>query len=251
MIAHEEATNHEISLSFSDLSLWCYECDSYITHRSFGNLIDVLHRKKFSEPLPPRISEGLRAIGFQVSTTTTAPPVVEGTQTRIEKQEEDEKEDVVEEPLEEEPPEKEEEPEEGGEEISLTEVKELLESLKIKDTTKIVPALSALTIEAVANGIKAGKFTNIIVMSGAGISVSAGIPDFRTPGTGLYDNLQKYNLPYPEAIFEISYFKKNPKPFFLLAKELYPGNFAPTPTHYFVKLLEKKRSSFTVLYTEY
>ena len=29
-------------------------------------------------------------------------------------------------------------------------------------------------------------------------SVSAGIPDFRTPGTGLYDNLQKYSLPRPE-----------------------------------------------------
>ena len=44
-------------------------------------------------------------------------------------------------------------------------------------------------------------------MAGAGISTSAGIPDFRTPGTGLYDNLQKYNLPDPESIFRLSYFK--------------------------------------------
>lgn len=36
---------------------------------------------------------------------------------------------------------------------------------------------------------------------------AAGIPDFRSPGTGLYSNLQKYNLPYPEAIFQIDYFK--------------------------------------------
>ena len=36
---------------------------------------------------------------------------------------------------------------------------------------------------------------------------AAGIPDFRTPGTGLYDNLQKYNLPHPTAVFEIGYFK--------------------------------------------
>ena len=34
-------------------------------------------------------------------------------------------------------------------------------------------------------------------MTGAGISVSAGIPDFRSPKTGLYANLQKYNLPSP------------------------------------------------------
>ena len=36
---------------------------------------------------------------------------------------------------------------------------------------------------------------------------AAGIPDFRSPGTGLYDNLQKYNLPNPMAIFELGYFK--------------------------------------------
>ena len=36
---------------------------------------------------------------------------------------------------------------------------------------------------------------------------AAGIPDFRSPGTGLYDNLQKFNLPNPQAIFEIEFFK--------------------------------------------
>lgn len=33
---------------------------------------------------------------------------------------------------------------------------------------------------------------------------------------------------------------KDPEPFFTLAKELYPGNFKPTPTHYFYKLLVQK-----------
>ena len=81
---------------------------------------------------------------------------------------------------------------------------------------------------------------NIIVLTGAGISTSAGIPDFRSPKTGLYFNLQKYNLPYPEAIFDIDYFKQNPKPFYELAKELLGGNYQPTPAHRFIRILEEK-----------
>ena len=75
---------------------------------------------------------------------------------------------------------------------------------------------------------------NIVVMCGAGISVSAGIPDFRTPGTGLYDNLQKYDLPSPQSIFELSYFRERPDAFYRLCAELWPDNFMPTPTHHFL-----------------
>ncbi|XP_067101903.1 NAD-dependent protein deacetylase sirtuin-2 [Osmerus mordax] len=100
--------------------------------------------------------------------------------------------------------------------------------------------LDDLTLEGVARYMQSGKCKNIIFMVGAGISTSAGIPDFRSPGTGLYANLQKYNLPYPEAIFQIDYFKKHPEPFFALARELYPGQFKPTVCHYFIKLMKEK-----------
>jgi NAD-dependent SIR2 family protein deacetylase len=42
-------------------------------------------------------------------------------------------------------------------------------------------------------------------------------------GTGLYSQLQSYQLPYPEAVFSLGYFRANPRPFYRLAKELFPG----------------------------
>lgn len=101
-------------------------------------------------------------------------------------------------------------------------------------------ACCTFTLQDVAEAIKSGNATNVIVMAGAGISVSAGIPDFRTPGSGLYDNLEEYGLPYPEAIFRLAYFLENPNPFYRLCSELWPGNYKPTPTHHFIRLLHKK-----------
>ncbi len=93
-------------------------------------------------------------------------------------------------------------------------------------------------LEDIVESLKLKKFQKIIMMVGAGISTSSGIPDFRTKGTGLYDNLQHYNLPNPEAIFTLDFFKKNPQPFYTLAKELLPGSFKPSVTHKFIKLLQ-------------
>mmetsp|Transcript_19580 Transcript_19580/g.22178 ORF Transcript_19580/g.22178 Transcript_19580/m.22178 type:complete len:459 (-) Transcript_19580:288-1664(-) len=99
----------------------------------------------------------------------------------------------------------------------------------------------ALNLNQVANWIKSGKCSKIVVLCGAGVSSSAGIPDFRTPGSGLYDNLEKYNLPYPEAVFDLSFYQSNPLPFISLAKELWPGTkHSPTLTHSFLSLLDSK-----------
>ena len=65
-------------------------------------------------------------------------------------------------------------------------------------------------------------------------------PPTDSTGSGLYDNLAKYNLPFPEAVFDLDFFRDTPKPFFLLASELLPGRHAPTKTHCFLRLLWEK-----------
>lgn len=100
--------------------------------------------------------------------------------------------------------------------------------------------LPSFDLEGIAQYVAEHSCKNMVVMCGAGISTSAGIPDFRTPGTGLYDNLQRFNLPRAESIFEMGFFRANPAAFYELAKDMWPGNYAPTPAHYFVRLLSDK-----------
>jgi len=94
-------------------------------------------------------------------------------------------------------------------------------------------------VDAIAKRIS--ESSSIVFMTGAGLSTASGIPDFRSPTTGIYANLEKFKLPYPEAIFELEYFKTNPGAFNIWAKEYFPGiNFLPNKGHYFIKLLEEK-----------
>ncbi|KAL0579884.1 Sir2 histone deacetylase Hst2 [Marasmius crinis-equi] len=73
-------------------------------------------------------------------------------------------------------------------------------------------------LESLARYIKSEKCNKIVLMA----------------------NLARLNLPYPEAVFEIGFFNRNPEPFYTLAHELYPGKYRPTPTHSFIRLLADK-----------
>jgi NAD-dependent histone deacetylase SIR2 len=83
------------------------------------------------------------------------------------------------------------------------------------------------------------KATNIMIVTGAGVSVSCGIPDFRSE-TGIYSRLQEYQLDDPQQMFDIEYFRDAPEIFYSFAKELYPANYQPSPSHLFVKMVEDK-----------
>jgi len=69
-------------------------------------------------------------------------------------------------------------------------------------------------VEGVSSLILNSK--NIAALTGAGISVNAGIPDFRGEH-GIY-TLGKYD----EKVFDIDYFLRDPVLFYNFAREFYP-----------------------------
>eukprot|EP01116_Phalansterium_solitarium_P000243 TRINITY_DN10143_c0_g1_i2.p1 TRINITY_DN10143_c0_g1~~TRINITY_DN10143_c0_g1_i2.p1 ORF type:complete len:455 (+),score=85.60 TRINITY_DN10143_c0_g1_i2:118-1482(+) len=203
---HFEAKKHAVAVSFSDLSVWCYECDSYIKHRTLEGVLQLMRDNKFGND-----SSSDATVASSDNATS---PSDDGT------------------------PDDNTDDEDDGAAARM--IEQLTLGQRAPERPPREPVLPSLDFDGLVAHIKSGKAKKIVVMSGAGMSVAAGIPDFRTPGTGLYDNLQKYNLPTPTAVFDISFFRTTPEPFYMLAKELYPGNFKPTPAHYFIRLLHEK-----------
>lgn len=74
-----------------------------------------------------------------------------------------------------------------------------------------------------------------VVLTGAGISTPSGIPDFRTPGSGVWS---RFN---PMEVASLSAFRSQPEKFFAwlhpLAKKMFEA--LPNPAHYALAILEK------------
>jgi NAD-dependent SIR2 family protein deacetylase len=117
-----------------------------------------------------------------------------------------------------------------------------------------VDSLSALPrkkLESVADFVKVlKKAKKIVVIAGAGISVSCGIPDFRSKD-GIYAMAKNMDvvLPEPECLFQIDYFREDPAPFFEVVRSAFANSPKPSPTHWFLKLLQDKKKLLRV-YTQ-
>jgi len=44
---HFSDSGHSIAISFSDLSIWCYDCSDYITHQNLQSIVDTVSLIKF------------------------------------------------------------------------------------------------------------------------------------------------------------------------------------------------------------
>ncbi len=83
-----------------------------------------------------------------------------------------------------------------------------------------------------------GRAKCIVMLSGAGMSTAAGIPDFRGPN-GIYSMVEMEN---PERIFEINTFNSDPSIFYKFGKALMGKikDVEPTVAHRFFAALEEQ-----------
>ena len=99
----------------------------------------------------------------------------------------------------------------------------------------LVEPLPSLSAAACAERIRGAR--NVVALTGAGISTTAGVPDFRGP-QGLYVT-RRYD---PDKVFDIAAFHRDPGPFYEFTRDFLGvvDTIEPTFSHRFLARLEEQ-----------
>ncbi|CAI4037861.1 hypothetical protein SMKI_04G1950 [Saccharomyces mikatae IFO 1815] len=79
----------------------------------------------------------------------------------------------------------------------------------------------------------------ILVLTGAGVSTSLGIPDFRS-SEGFYSKIRHLGLDDPQDVFNYNIFMHDPSIFYNIANMVLPPENVYSPLHSFIKMLQTK-----------
>jgi len=93
------------------------------------------------------------------------------------------------------------------------------------------------TPEQLGKYLSERKDTRIVVLCGAGLSVAAGIPDFRG-SKGVYKTYGE-SLERPEYLFTLEYFRRNQEPFYKFCDNMAKIDPKPTYAHRFIAWLHE------------
>jgi len=97
--------------------------------------------------------------------------------------------------------------------------------------------LSEGLLGEIMEGLRQKRYTRVVALVGAGISVAAGVPDFRSPG-GLYDQLRSQGVEQPMQVFTEDFLREDPEKFYQIFEQIRTEHLSPTRAHKFLRVLD-------------
>lgn len=276
---------HCIAVSLADLSAWCHECDAYLHDPVLDPIVQRLEQLKFEEvglePKKKKLKSAHHHHHHHHHSTGSNDDPSSGIAGQSSANENDENDDDEEEEEDDESNDEEEEEEEEEDASDSSEQSPTIISVanavargvpiemftqQQNEEEEIDYPFDTLptSLEDVAAFIQSDKCRNIVILAGAGMSVSAGIPDFRS-ADGLYATMKPDLLTAdpvereairddPTVALEQGMFLQNPLPCLELNREFILGTheqrWKATLAHRFVELLHAKTGKLARMYTQ-